>query len=76
MLSVIIPIFPLSTGFSSDVHDAFVFFGSKATILDPIFPFATMGSVIGLVIGVELLIFGFKGIKWIISHIPWIGGRG
>jgi len=76
ILSPILERFPVSTGFSDDVSQAFVFFGSKTTILQPIFPFDTLAQIILLTIAIELAIFVFKSTKWIISHIPYIGGRG
>ena len=39
-------------------------------------PYGTLTIVMGIVIVVEIIIWGWKTIKWIISHIPYIGGHG
>jgi len=76
ILGIIINFFPISTGFSTDVYTSFQYFAQQTTILQPIFPFDTMGQVLAILFVVELAIFGFETVKWLISHIPWIGGHG
>jgi len=75
LLGGIISLFPSSTGFPSQVSDAFAWLGNYVSILDPIVPIATLSTCIAIVVGVELSIFGFKTMRWIISHVPFIGGR-
>jgi len=50
--------------------------GGYLTMWSPILPISTLIACLTLVFGVEIGIFSFKGIKWIISHIPFIGGKG
>jgi len=76
ILSWLIGILPNSIGFPTEAHTAMSGLGGYLAIWSPILPMATMLTVITLVFGVEIGIFSFKGIKWIISHIPWIGGKG
>lgn len=76
LLHWLIGILPASTGFPPEAHTAMQGLGGYAGIWSPILPLATLATVVTLVFSVEIGIFGFKGIKWIISHIPWIGGKG
>jgi len=76
VLSWLIGILPTSTGFPQQAHDAMAGLGGYLTMWSPILPIATLLTCLGIVFGVEIGIFSFKGIKWIISHIPFIGGKG
>jgi len=67
---------PTSVGFGTDFHTAMSTLGGYVEIWKPILPMTTLASVILIVMGVELAIFGFKTVKWIISHIPYVGGKG
>jgi len=75
-LSLIINVFPLGTGFPQIVHTASSQIGGYVGILDPIFPIDTLYQIIILLIGIEIAILGFKSLKWLMSHIPFVGGRG
>jgi len=75
LVSAILFFFPLGDGFPSEVIDAFTYFGQQTTMIQPIFPFDTLATVLGLTFLLEASIFGFKALRWIISHIPWIGGH-
>jgi hypothetical protein len=68
--------FPTSSGFPTEVNDAIAFIGSYAGILDPIVPIQTLATVVGLVVTFELAVFAFKGLRWLVSHVPFVGGRG
>jgi len=76
VLSWLISLLPPSTGFPTDVINAFATIGGYTQILDPIIPWSTIATTVGLAFTVEIAIFGFKTIKWLLSHIPWIGGKG
>lgn len=76
ILSAIIAILPTSTGFPSEVTDAFTTMAGYVQILDTILPISTLATVLGILIAVDLAIFGFKTLKWLVSHIPFVGGRG
>lgn len=75
-LSWLTSLFPVSSGFPQEVHTAATALGGYLGILDPLVPIATLTTVVGIIFSVELGIFGFKTLKWLISHVPGIGGRG
>jgi len=75
-LDWIVGLFPPSTGFGTEFHDAMETIGGYIDIFTPLIPTSTLVSLIGIVMGVEIGIFGFKTVKWIISHIPYVGGKG
>jgi len=76
IISWFISWFPLSSGFPSSVYTAVSSLGGYTGILQPLVPFSTLAQCVALIITVELLILSFKSLKWIISHIPFLGGRG
>jgi len=76
LISVVISVFPPGTGFPASVHTAAQAIGGYFDLLDPLIPTSTMLTVILLAFSVEIAIFGFKTLKWLISHIPFVGGRG
>jgi len=75
VISFIVGLFPLSTGFPQAAHTAMTTLGGYMGVWSPILPLATLLTVVTLVLSVEVGIFGFKTIKWVVSHIPWIGGK-
>lgn len=76
LVETILFIFPASTGFPAEVSSAVSFIGGYVGIFDPLIPMSTVGQILSLVIVFELAVFGFKAFKWMISHIPLVGGRG
>jgi len=76
IINLIVFIFPASTGFPDEVSTAVTALGGYAGIVNPIFPLDTLATILGLVITFELVVFAFKGLKWVMSHIPYVGGRG
>lgn len=76
IVSSIIGIFPVSTGLPAEVLTSAATIGGYVQVWDVLFPVATFATVITLVFSVEISIFGFKTVKWILSHLPFIGGRG
>jgi len=46
------------------------------SIFDPLVPISTLLTTVGLVISVEVIILGFRTLKWILSHVPLVGGKG
>lgn len=76
IISWLIGILPDSTGFPVEAHTAVQGLGGYFGIWSPILPISTLLTVLTLVVGVEVGIFTFKTIKWIISHIPMVGGKG
>lgn len=76
VLSWFIGILPASAGIPAEAHSAAVSVGGYLGVFDPILPIATLLTTITLVYSVEIGIFSFKTIKWVLSHIPWVGGKG
>jgi len=76
VLNWIIGLLPLSTGFPSDAHTAIRTLGGYLGIASPLVPITTLLTVLTLIFSIEIGIFGFKTVKWIISHVPFVGGRG
>jgi len=73
---LIVNVFPTGNGFPPQVHIASQQIGGYVGMFDPIFPVDTLYQIIILVITIEIAILGFKSLKWVISHIPFVGGRG
>jgi len=71
-----INLLPTSSGFPTEVHTAFSTIGGYLGIMDVFIPLSTLLFCLTTIFGVEIAIFGFKTVKWIGSHIPWIGGKG
>jgi len=72
----VISLFPVGVGFPTAFHTAVAGLGGYLRILDPLIPINTLLSCILFIFGVELVIFGFKTLKWIMGHVPIFGGRG
>lgn len=76
LLHWLIGILPPSTGFPAEAHTAMAGLGGYLSMWSPILPIATLTTTLVLVFGVEIGIFSFKGVKWILSHVPLVGGKG
>lgn len=76
IISFLLSIFPTSTGFSSEVTTAINQIGGYTAIIDTLVPMNTLGQIFLLVIVFELTVFAWKGLRFIISYMPIIGGRG
>jgi len=75
-LELLVAVFPQGTGFPNVVHESATLVGGYVRTLDPILPVDTLYQILVLVVTVEIAILGFKSFKWLISHIPFVGGRG
>jgi len=69
-------VFPEGSGFPTEVHSSASVIGGYARTLDPVLPFDTLATVLLLLVAVELAVLSFRAIRWMVSHIPFIGGRG
>lgn len=76
VINFILSIFPVSTGYPTAAFTAMTQLGGYYNSLNTILPVSTMSQALVILLIAEALIFGFKNFKWIISHIPFIGGRG
>lgn len=76
LIQAIINIFPSGTGFPTAFHTAMSSLGDYLHLLDPIIPIDILLSCLLIIFGVEIALFGFKTLKWILSFIPIFGGKG
>lgn len=76
LASTIIGFFPTSTGFPPEVHTAAVALGGYLGMLSPLVPIGTLATCVGIAFTVEIAVFGFRTLKWVVSHVPFIGGKG
>jgi len=76
ILHWLIALLPVSGGFPTEAHTALISLGGYLGIFSPLVPLTTLLTTLTLIFSIEIGIFGFKTIKWIISHIPFVGGRG
>jgi len=72
----LIGLFPVSAGFPPEAHAAVQYIGGYFGMFDPLIPLSTLLTCITLIFTVEIGIYGFRTLKWVISHLPFIGGRG
>lgn len=75
LLNAVLGLFPNSTGTPAGFTNAVDTLAGYVGILDPLVPLDTLATVFTLIISYELAVFTFRGFRWIISHIPFIGGR-
>jgi len=75
ILNIIISIFPNGGGFPQEVHTASTVIGGYAHTFDALLPIDTLFTVLTLTITVQLTIGAFNAIRWIVSYVPFIGGR-
>jgi len=72
----IVNLLPLGTGFPPEAHAAASYLGGFFGMFDALIPMPTLLTVVGIVFTVEIAVFGFRTLKWVISHLPFIGGKG
>jgi len=75
-LQFLINLFPVGTGFPAGFHTAVSALGGYLHILDPLVPISILLSCLTFIFSVEIAIFGWRTLKWILSHIPIFGGKG
>jgi len=76
ILTSVISVFPVSTGFPTEVTTSISTLAGYVALINVLLPVPTLATIIGLLVSVEIAVFGFKTFKWLISHIPFVGGRG
>jgi len=75
-LELLVAVFPQGDGFPNEVHQGATLVGGYVRTLDPLLPVDTLFQILVLVVAVEIAILSFKSFKWLISHIPFVGGKG
>jgi len=76
LVTLIVSFFPASSGFPSNVISAASTLGGYFGMFSAIIPLGTLATAVAVVFIVEISIFGWKTVKSLVSHIPWIGGSG
>lgn len=74
-LNFLLSVFPASSGFPPEVLNSATTIGGYLHLVSPILPVSTLLTVVGIVFSVEIAIFGFKTVRWLVGHIPVIGGN-
>jgi len=55
-------------------HDATTALGGYLNAFSPIVPLDTLWTAASIIILVEVILFSFRFARWVLSHIPLIGG--
>lgn len=76
IISTVVFLLPSGGGFPTEVGTAINYFAGYVGIVDPLLPIDTLHTIILLVVGLEIAILSFRMAKWLLSHIPFVGGRG
>lgn len=76
VLSALIGILPDSTGYTTETLASFELMAGYAQILNSIIPAVELAVVLGIVIAVDIAIISFKTFRWLLAHLPLVGGRG
>jgi len=76
ILTTLVSVLPSGSGFPEEVHSSATLLGGYARTLDPLLPFDTLFTIITLVVIVEIALLTFRTFKWLLSHVPFIGGNG
>jgi hypothetical protein len=74
--NTIINMFPPSGGFPPEALSSAKYIGGYFGMFSPLISMPTLLTCITLVFTVEIAVYGFRTLKWVISHLPFIGGRG
>lgn len=75
ILTFIASLLPSSAGIPPSVQSAVVTFGGHLRVIDVLLPVDALALAMTTVISIQLAIFAFKSFKWILSHLPFVGGR-
>jgi len=76
VLGFLTGLFPTSNGFPTEVMDSASYLGGIIGVFNPLVPLGTLATVLGLYVAFDVIVFGFKTFKWILSFVPFIGGKG
>lgn len=75
-LSFLIGLFPTGGGFPSEIHSAVGTLGGYVGLMDVFIPVSVIAWCLTFIFGIEIAIFGFKTVKWLVGHLPFLGGHG
>jgi len=74
LIAQLILFLPGGGGFPTGVHTAAAYFGGYVGVLNQLFPVDTLLTVVTLIFTIEIGLWGFRSIRWILTHVPFIGG--
>jgi len=57
---------------SASISNALDTAGTYLALMDTVIPISTLLTVLGVIVSIEVGIFLFKGIMWVIKKIPFI----
>jgi len=73
ILSLILAVFPNSTGLPVEFSNAIDTLSGYVGILDPLVPVATLATCFSIILLYEVTIFAFNALTWIYKRVPLIG---
>jgi len=73
LLSVVLALFPTSTGLPTEFSNALTTLSGYVGILDPLVPIATLAQCLSIILLYEATLLSFKGTAWLYHKIPFIG---
>lgn len=76
LLTFLVDKLPTSDGFPEDMIAGFEYLSSFGSLLNTLLPVTTLSIALAILILVDNSTLAFKTFKWVISHLPFIGGRG
>jgi len=74
IINFIINLLPTGGTWPTEVHSAFTTLGGYVGLMDAFIPVSIMLWCLTTLFGIEMIIFAYKTLNWILSHIPWFGG--
>jgi len=73
LLTILLTVFPSSTGFPPEIATAVTQVGGYTAIINAVFPLDVLSDVVIAVITFELIIFAFKTIRFVFGYVPLVG---
>jgi len=73
IVNFLIGLLPTGGVWPTEVHSAFTTLGGYIGIFDAFIPITIMLYCLTTLFSVEIVIFGFKTVRWIAGHIPFLG---
>jgi len=76
VVNMLLSILPNGTGLPTEMHTAVTVLGGYVGVTDALLPVTTLATCVSIVVTIELVIFGYKTVKSLLTHVPFVGGRG
>jgi len=71
-LTVILSLFPDSSGLPTEIQDAFATIGGYTTIFSHVMPLYIILWCLSIIIIAESIVFTFRGFGVVMSHFPFV----